>query len=484
MRAAGVRSLTFVLRVSYARGGGSAQAARMLHTHTPYRLLSDERLARLAAGRDDRAFSSLYQRHEAALLAYCRSITRDPEDARDALQSAMASAYSAIPGRRPGGPVRAWLFKITHNEAIDLLRRRRHELPLVDGDLSPAPSAADQTTAREAAHEALAEVADLPPRQRGALVLRELHGLAYDEIAAALSVTEVNARQLVFAARSGVADSRAGRNLPCEFVRDAIEAGDRRAQRRRPLRAHLRSCDDCRAFARVSRPVGRRAVLALPGGWIAGWTQALGGGGASLTTSAGELAAPAKGVAVVAVAAAVAAATASHDGERAQPAKAPIARLTAANSRPAPKTPRRIAPAQPPRSIAPTRSARAPRATSPAVARQSPAPTVVVSQPLPAAAPPRTEAREVRTAPHRVAASPRRHDAPQLVAREPSPERTPTINADWDSGSHHHDRAPLGGNSPDGGERAAWRDCDQADRTAASSPPADPESAPAGQTVL
>src|SRR3954454_9408117 len=216
-----------------------------MHSPKPYRLFSDERLARLAAARDDRAFSLLYQRHEPELLAYCRSITRDSEDARDALQSAVAPAYAAVPARdRGGAPVRAWLFRIAHNESINVLRRRRPDMPLLDNDLSVVPSAADEIARRETAYEALADVAELPARQRGALVLRELHGLDYGEIAAVLSVTEVNARQLVFAARSGVADSRAGRALPCDLVRDTIEAGDRRSQRRRPLRAHLRTCAD------------------------------------------------------------------------------------------------------------------------------------------------------------------------------------------------------------------------------------------------
>jgi RNA polymerase sigma factor (sigma-70 family) len=283
----------------------------MLPPHTPYRLLSDERLARLAARRDERAFSSLYLRHESALLAYCRSITRDPDDARDALQSAMASAYAAVPDRANGGPVRAWLFRIAHNESIDVLRRRRVDLPLVDSDLTPAPSAADETARREAAHEALAEVAQLPPRQRGALVLRELHGLDYREIASALSVSEVNARQLVFAARAGVTDSRAGQRLPCEFVRDAIDAGDRRAQRRRPLQAHLRTCEECRAYARATRRRSRR-IVTLPGGWLAGWAPFVGGTAPSASGGAGELIAPAKGMALIAIAAAVAGAAAHH----------------------------------------------------------------------------------------------------------------------------------------------------------------------------
>ena len=286
----------------------------MLHAHTPHRLLTDERLARLAAGGDDRAFSSLYQRHESALFAYCRSITREPEDARDALQSAMASAYTAMRGRGEGsGPVRAWLFRIAHNESIDVLRRRRPVLALVETDLSPVPSAADETAQREAAHELLAEVAQLPLRQRGALVLRELHGLDYSEIAAALSVSEVNARQLVFAARTGVAESRAGRALPCDVVRDAIETGDRRAQRRRPMRAHLRSCEDCRTYARGSNLRPRRTILALPGGWFAGWLSAAGNAGSAVGGGVAEFAAPAKGMALVAIAAAVAGATATND---------------------------------------------------------------------------------------------------------------------------------------------------------------------------
>jgi RNA polymerase sigma factor (sigma-70 family) len=285
----------------------------------PYRLLSDERLARLAATGDDAAFGVLYERHEAALLGYCRSITRDSEDARDALQSAMAAAYGAVSVRVPRGHVRGWLFRIAHNEAINVLRRRRSDVPLVESDLTTSASAVELVARREAAHEALAEVAELPARQRGALVMRELHGLDYSEIAAALAVSEVNARQLVFAARSGVMESRAGRNLPCEVVRDAIEAGDRRAQRRRSLRAHLRSCDACRTYARGTRITGRRPILALPGGWLAGWASVI---GQSASTGAAELMAPAKGVAVAAVAAAVVATAAGHDEQRVQTAAA------------------------------------------------------------------------------------------------------------------------------------------------------------------
>jgi RNA polymerase sigma factor (sigma-70 family) len=121
----------------------------------PNRKHSDERLAMLAGAGDESAFSALYARHESALLGYCRSITRDPEDARDALQTAMARAYAGLAGRLSDAPVRPWLFRIAHNESVNVLRRRRPDVPLIDGDLAVV-SAADETATRAAAHELLA----------------------------------------------------------------------------------------------------------------------------------------------------------------------------------------------------------------------------------------------------------------------------------------------------------------------------------------
>jgi RNA polymerase sigma factor (sigma-70 family) len=428
----------------------------MLHAYKPYSLLSDERLARFAAMSDDAAFAALYERHQAALLSYCRSITRETEDARDALQSAMAAAYAGI-GRRPTeAPVRGWLFRIAHNESINVLRRRRMDLPLLEGDLVTVVSAADETVERAAAHEALSEVALLPERQRGALVLRELHGLGYSEIASALSVSEVNARQLVFAARTGVAESRAGRALPCELVRDAIEAGDRRAQRRLRLRAHLRSCDECRTYAHGARRPGRRAILAVPGGWLAGLGSTLSSG--SLAGSA-ELMAPAKGVAVVAVAAAVASATASHDTAKPVVAKARPARVVHAPARAVRKA-----------------VARHVRVATVAITRTTA--TRAVVRPVAVVHAPRTpaRARKVATAP-----PPARHEA-----SAPHYDRPP--RADRDSGGHSHHLDPNSwGQRGTSADSARGRDAGFAARAGDGprmepSPRADQWSAPADRT--
>jgi DNA-directed RNA polymerase specialized sigma24 family protein len=97
-------------------------------------LLGDERLARLVGNGSERAFASLYERYHQPLYRYCRSIVRDDTDAQDALQSALASAFVALKRGQRDAPLRPWLFRIAHNEAISLIRRRAGT-----GELTDAP---------------------------------------------------------------------------------------------------------------------------------------------------------------------------------------------------------------------------------------------------------------------------------------------------------------------------------------------------------
>src|SRR5437588_5103996 len=88
-------------------------------------VLGDERLARLAAAGHTRAFAVVYERHHQALYRYCRSILRHDADAQDALQSTFAAAFAGLARGQCDAPIRPWLFRIAHNEAVSLLRRRR-----------------------------------------------------------------------------------------------------------------------------------------------------------------------------------------------------------------------------------------------------------------------------------------------------------------------------------------------------------------------
>ena len=214
------------------------------------RLLSDDRLARRAATGDRGAFAVIFERHHQGLYRYCRAILRHDEDARDALQTTFTRAIAALDGEARTIAVKPWLYRIAHNEAVSLARRRR---PQVDLDAHPealcqAPGPDKQLIDSEQLRQLFTDLQELPERQRSALLLRELNELAYDDIGAALETSEQAARQTVYEARVMLLELQQGRDMQCEEVRRLISARDGRLLRPRGVRAHLRACDGCDQF--------------------------------------------------------------------------------------------------------------------------------------------------------------------------------------------------------------------------------------------
>ena len=91
----------------------------------PFARMGDEALASRAAAGSAAAFTALYERYYEPLLGYCRSILLNAEDAHDATQSALENALRALPRREPGRALKPWLYRIAHNEAINIVRRRQ-----------------------------------------------------------------------------------------------------------------------------------------------------------------------------------------------------------------------------------------------------------------------------------------------------------------------------------------------------------------------
>jgi RNA polymerase sigma factor (sigma-70 family) len=244
-------------------------APRPVRTTAPERLplrlarLGDERLAQLVGSGRERAFAVLYERYHQPLYRYCRSMLRNDSDAQDVLQSAFALAFAALREGKRNAPLRPWLFRIAHNEAISLLRRRRGgEQELSDSVLPLVASVADQADERARMALLVADLAQLPERQREALVMRELNGLSHADIAAVLGTSVGAAKQAIFDARSALLDLAEGRAMGCEDVRRRMSERDGRALRGRRLRAHLRDCSSCAAFA-AAIPERRSDLRAL-----------------------------------------------------------------------------------------------------------------------------------------------------------------------------------------------------------------------------
>lgn len=245
--------------------------------------MKDERLARRAASGDPKAFAAIYRRYHQDLYRFCLTIVRDPQDAQDALQNTMVKALRALPGETRTIRLRPWLYRVAHNEAIEVLRRRREgeelDPELAVGGGEPSEAAAT----RERLRHLLDDLGELPERQRSALVMRELAGLGFGEIGAALETSEGAARQAVYEARLGLRQMEAGREMRCRDVMWDLSLADGRVARRREIQAHLRSCPECRAFRdEIAKRRGDFAALApLPLAASAAVLQGVLGGGAA-----------------------------------------------------------------------------------------------------------------------------------------------------------------------------------------------------------
>ncbi len=225
----------------------------------------DSRLARAAADGDQRAFELIYERYHQELYRYCQAILGDPHDAQDALQSTMASALRALPGEARSIELRPWLYRVAHNEAVSLIRKRGVATADAELQMPSQPAADDVFESRERLRTLVADLASLPDRQRSALVMLELSGLSHDQISGALGVSPGAARQLVYEARVALQDLEEGRAMQCESARRAISDGDGRVLRGRRLRSHLKSCSACTDFkSAIETRSGDLGLIAPP----------------------------------------------------------------------------------------------------------------------------------------------------------------------------------------------------------------------------
>ena len=286
----------------------------------PARLLSDERLAQEVGAGNENAFAVLFNRYHQQLYRYCRSLTGNDQDAQDALQSTFTNALVALREVRRSAPMKPWLYRIAHNESISLMRSRR-TMTQVPEELASAEVVHDTFEDRERLATLVADLQELPDRQRGALVMRELSGLSHEEIAQALAVSVGAAKQSILEARKSLLEFQEGRAMSCDDVLKLLSDNDGRSLRSRKVRAHLRACPSCEAFVKAI-PHRRADMLALwpalPAASAAGLLAKLtgagtghGGGGAAGIAAGGAAKGVAATVSIKAAAAAGAAVVAT-----------------------------------------------------------------------------------------------------------------------------------------------------------------------------
>src|SRR5207302_2012006 len=234
--------------------------------------------------RSDRAFERLYKRHVGDVYRYALAVMRNPADAEDVTQTTFLNAYRAYAekGSRPETP-QNWLIAIAHNVCRQRFRqsaRRPSEISFED-DIADTIADDDAPTGDDI-RRALSHLAF---NQRAALVMRELEGRSYAEIADILEVSTSAVETLIFRARRALREQLEG-SLTCGEAEFAISRqldGRLARQERGRLRAHLRECPECATFARSQR-AQRGALKTLALVPVPGSLSSFFGGGATVGT--------------------------------------------------------------------------------------------------------------------------------------------------------------------------------------------------------
>jgi RNA polymerase sigma-70 factor (ECF subfamily) len=157
-------------------------------------------VARIRSGDED-AFEALVARYQAPLFRYLNGLVGDQEQARDLVQETFLRAYRSLGSLEDPSLLRSWLYRIAHNQACSLLRRRRlvSWLPLTFGQYVSGPGPDRSAVEAAQVEEALAHV---PVQQRAPLLLHLVAGFSYAEVAALLQVSEGTVRMRISRGRA------------------------------------------------------------------------------------------------------------------------------------------------------------------------------------------------------------------------------------------------------------------------------------------
>jgi RNA polymerase sigma-70 factor (ECF subfamily) len=192
---------------------GSDAAAPNTNPTSSDREIDAALLARAANG-DSRAFRELVERHQRRAHSVAYGLVRNPEDAREVVQEAFIRVFRHRTEFAGQASFSTWLYRIVVNLSIDLLRKRSPSKAIEFDESVDTEGAPDELVPRregvdpfatldrrrliEAMHKALEQ---LPPYHRAVILLRELEGLSYEEMAATLDVSKGTIMSRLFHAR-------------------------------------------------------------------------------------------------------------------------------------------------------------------------------------------------------------------------------------------------------------------------------------------
>ena len=178
---------------------------------------ADLELVRRVQRGDKSAFELLVAKYQRRISRLLSRMIRDPADIEDVAQEAFIKAYRALPNFRGESAFYTWLYRIAINTAKNHFAAQGRRAPTVstsEGDdqeegesaiqISDATTPESVVQSRQVGMAVNRAIEQLPPDLRTAIVLRELEGLSYDEIAAAMNCPVGTVRSRIFRAREAI----------------------------------------------------------------------------------------------------------------------------------------------------------------------------------------------------------------------------------------------------------------------------------------
>ena len=192
---------------------GDGMGAAEEQVDVPLAHLEDRGIIERVLEGDREAYGTLVQRYQSKLFAVAFGVLRHREDAREVAQEAFIKAYRNLPGFRRDSSFYTWIYRITLNLAIDFQRKawRKRETTFEDVRLGPDEINAtgprpmgnpgEKLEQKRLAETINAAIDTLPADQRTAIILREIQGLSYKEIAETMGCAEGTVMSRLYYAR-------------------------------------------------------------------------------------------------------------------------------------------------------------------------------------------------------------------------------------------------------------------------------------------
>lgn len=152
-------------------------------------------------GGDVQAYEALVRRHRDRMYRIALRMLGNSHDADDVAQEVAIQLWTAVAGFSGTARFSTWLYRVVINRCVNHQRRSPRTRPLAETDPPVVATAEESVLAAQRARATMAAIAALPEEQRAALVLHQMEGLSYSEVAAVLKVSEAVVRGRLARAR-------------------------------------------------------------------------------------------------------------------------------------------------------------------------------------------------------------------------------------------------------------------------------------------